>query len=154
MLASAPACESVQSFVTLPGLPFATMLADKSALEERQAAYLGIYDGRLMDNRCGASSSRATGFCSIGAMMTDFNTGAFTARLDPGKTIDIGHHRTRVGANVYPNVEMKDLLAELTRRIARRGGRTRVQPVSLGPAAEAATSRSRPRAFISAGKTS
>jgi len=125
--------DSLQSFVDASGLPFATMFADKSVLEERQPAYMGIYDGRLMDESVRAFVESCDWVLSIGAMMTDFNTGAFTARLDPRKTVDIGHHRTRVGATVYPNVEMKDLLAELTHRIARRGGSTPVQPISLGP---------------------
>jgi indolepyruvate decarboxylase len=67
--------------------------------------------------------------------MSDFNTGAFTARLDPEKTIDVRHHRTRVGSKVYPNVEMKDILAELTRRVTKRSGKSPIQPVSLGAVA-------------------
>ena len=38
----------------------------------------------------------------IGATMTDFNSGAFTARIDPAKTIEIGHHRTQVGSKSLP----------------------------------------------------
>ena len=66
--------------------------------------------------------------------MTDFNTGAFTSRLDPEKTIDICHHRTQVGPKVYPNVEMKDILAELTGRVTKRRGESPTQHGSLGPA--------------------
>ena len=33
-------------------------------------------------------------------MMTDFKSGAFTARLDPQHTISIGHHHTTVGSMV------------------------------------------------------
>jgi hypothetical protein len=40
-------------------------------------------------------------------IFTDFNTGAFTANIDPDKLISIGHHRVRIGSNVYPNVEIK-----------------------------------------------
>jgi indolepyruvate decarboxylase len=63
--------------------------------------------------------------------MSDFNTGAFTARLDSEKTIDIRHHRTQVGPKVYPSVEMKDILAELTRRLKKRSGKSPIQPGSL-----------------------
>src|SRR5262249_43134094 len=66
--------------------------------------------------------------------MTDFNTGAFTAHLDPEKTIDIRHHHTQIGAKVYPNVEMKDILAQLTRRVTRREVKPAIQPLSLGDA--------------------
>lgn len=39
----------LQSFVNASGLPFATMFADKWVLEEQQPYYVGMYDGRLMD---------------------------------------------------------------------------------------------------------
>ena len=127
--------DELQSFVDASGLPFATMLMDKSTLEEQQAAYLGMYDGRLMDDAVRGFVESCDRVLAIGTIMTDFNTGAFTAHLDPEKTIDVGHHRTRVGSKVYPNVEIKDLLAELTRRVAKRRDRPRIQPVSLGSAA-------------------
>ena len=41
--------DAVQSLVDASGLPFATMFADKSALDEQQPAYIGMYDGKLMD---------------------------------------------------------------------------------------------------------
>jgi hypothetical protein len=48
---------------------------------------------------------------------------AFTSPLDPEKTIDIRHNRAQVGSKVYPNVEMKDILVELTRRLTKRNGK-------------------------------
>jgi TPP-dependent 2-oxoacid decarboxylase len=86
-------------------------------------------------------------------MMTDFNSGAFTARLDPEKTIDIGHHRTRIGSNVYPNVEMSDLVAALTPRAAKRSGKSLIEPVSLRERWEVAVTRLRLRRFIPAERT-
>jgi indolepyruvate decarboxylase len=41
--------EALQSFVDASGLPFATMFMDKSVLDEQQPAYIGMYDGKLMD---------------------------------------------------------------------------------------------------------
>ena len=59
---------------------------------------------------------------------------AFTSPLDPEKTIDIRHNRAQVGSKVYPNVEMKDILVELTRRLTKRNGKSPIQPVSLDAA--------------------
>jgi indolepyruvate decarboxylase len=70
---------------------------------------------------------------AIGTLMTDFNSGAFTACLDPAKTIEIGHHHTRVGSRTYLNVEMADLLTELTGRVAGQNRKAPVKPGSLGP---------------------
>lgn len=125
--------KAVQSFVDASGLPFATMFADKSALEEQQTAYIGMYDGKLMDESVREFVESCDCVLRIGSIMSDFNTGAFTAHLDPKKTIEIRHHRVNVGSKVYPNVEMKDVLAELARRVTKRTGKAPVQPKSLGP---------------------
>lgn len=86
------------------GLPFATMFGDKTVVDEQQPSYIGMYDGRLMDEDVRAFVESCDQVITIGTLMTDFNTGTFTARLDPMKTIEIGHHHTRVGAQSYPNV--------------------------------------------------
>jgi len=125
--------DAVQAFVDASGLPFATMLMDKSTLEEQQPAYIGMYDGKLMDEPVREYVESCDAIVLIGAILTDFSTGAFTANLDPEKTIDVRHHRTQVGTKVYPNVEMKDVLAELARRVEQRNQKRPVQPGSLGP---------------------
>jgi indolepyruvate decarboxylase len=132
LAARAGAREALQSFVDSSGLPFATMFMDKSVLDEQHPAYIGMYDGRLMDESVRDFVESCDWVLAIGAMMTDVNTGAFTACLDPEKTIDIRHHRAIVGSKVYSNVEMKDILSELARRVIKRIGKSPIQPVSLG----------------------
>ena len=133
--------EQVQSFIDATGLPFATMFGDKSVVDEQQSAYIGIYDGRLMDEDVRAFVESCDQVVAIGTLMTDFNTGAFTARLDPLKTIQIGHHHTRVGSHAYPNVEMGDILTKLAGRATHRGGKA---PVRLGSPEPVAGSGSDP----------
>jgi TPP-dependent 2-oxoacid decarboxylase len=124
--------DALQSFVDTCGLPFATMLMDKSVLEEQHPAYIGMYDGKLMDESVRAFVESCDLVLIIGAMMTDISTGGFTAHLDPEKTINIRHHLTQVGSIVYPNVEMKDVLTELTRHVKKRTEKSPIKPVSLG----------------------
>ena len=125
--------DAVQAFVDASGIPFATMLMDKSTLEEQQTAYIGMYEGKLMDEAVREYVESSDAVVMIGSILTDFSTGAFTAHLDPEKTIDIRHHLTQVGTKVYPNVEMKDVLAELAQRVEKRNQKPPVQPGSLGP---------------------
>ena len=125
--------QAVQAFVNASGLPFASMITDKSVLEEQQPAYIGMYDGKLMDDSVREFVESCDTVVLIGTILSDFNTGAFTSHLDPEKTIDIRHHRTHVGKKVYPNVEMKDVLTELARRVTKRNQRPSLQPGSLGP---------------------
>ncbi|MBU3064260.1 hypothetical protein KO481_22340 [Nocardia sp. NEAU-G5] len=118
--------DDVQRFVDASGLPFATMFADKSILDEQQPGYIGMYDGRLMDEDVRAFVESCDHVVCIGTMMTDFNSGAFTARLEPTRTTTIGHHHCKVGNDVYTDVEMRDVLIELTSRVAKR---SRHQPL-------------------------
>jgi indolepyruvate decarboxylase len=124
--------EELQSFVDASGLPFATMFGDKSTLEEQQPAYIGMYDGKLVEEPVREFVESCDCVFVIGALMTDFNTGAFTAHLDPERTIDIRHHHTLVGSKVYPNVEMREILAELTGHVTKRTRKPSLKPGSLG----------------------
>jgi indolepyruvate decarboxylase len=123
----------VQALVDASGLPFATMFADKSALEEQQPAYIGMYDGKLMNEVVREFVESCDTVIQVGTILSDFNTGAFTSHLAPENTVDIRHHRTHVGTKVYPNVEMKDVLTELVRRVTKRNQKPPIQPDSLGP---------------------
>jgi indolepyruvate decarboxylase len=125
--------DEVQAFVDASGLPFATMFTDKSALEEQQPAYIGMYDGKIMDEAVREFVESCDRVVLIGSFLSDFNTGAFTANLAQEKTIDIRHHLTSIGTKVYPNVQMKDVLAELTRRVTKRNQKPPLRAGSLGP---------------------
>jgi indolepyruvate decarboxylase len=68
----------------------------------------------------------------IGAMLTDGNTAGHTARLNPSTTITIAHHRTMVGSAVYRNVEMVDILNQLSAHTTERHDRPPISPENLG----------------------
>ncbi|HEV2243981.1 MAG TPA: thiamine pyrophosphate-binding protein [Streptosporangiaceae bacterium] len=123
----------LQAFVDASGMPFATMFGDKSVLNEQQPSFIGMYDGRLMNPDVRAYVESCDRVVTVGTLMTDFNTGAFTARLDPMKTIAIKHHYTRVGQQEFHDVEMGDVLSSLLSRVKHRGRETSLQPASLGP---------------------
>ncbi len=114
------------------GLPFATMFMEKSVLDEQHASFIGMYDGKLMNHGVGEFVEGCDYVLAIGAMFTDFNTGAFTANIDPERLISIGHHRVRVGSTVYANVEMGDILTVLAELVPKRDWGAGVQPPSLG----------------------
>jgi indolepyruvate decarboxylase len=123
----------LQAFIDASGIPFATMFGDKSVLDEQQPSFIGMYDGRLMNPDVRAYVESSDQVVTVGSLMTDFNTGAFTARLDPAKTIAIRHHDTRVGQQEFPDVEMGDILTSLASRVKHRDRQTALRPASLGP---------------------
>jgi indolepyruvate decarboxylase len=124
---------ALQRVVDASGLPFATMFMDKSVLDEQQPAYVGMYDGTLMNEDVRAFVEGCELVLAVGSLLTDFNTGAFTSRLDPAKTIVISHHHARVAGKVYTGVELADVLAQLAQQLEKRadGGRLAI----AGPSA-------------------
>jgi indolepyruvate decarboxylase len=122
----------LQRLIDASGLPFGTMLMGKSVLDERDPAYIGIYNGALMNDDVRDFVESRDCVLMVGAPMTDFNSGAFTSRLDPARTITISHHRTQVNGKVYGDVEMGDLLKELAQRLNKRDWK-KVEAGPLGP---------------------
>ena len=108
------------------------MMMDKSTLDETHPNYIGMYDGALAEEEVRAFVEGAGCVLGIGALASDFNTGAFTARLDRSKTINVMHHHTRVGNAGYENVEMKDVLTALAKRLPKRTDLKGPKPAELG----------------------
>ncbi|WP_454916786.1 alpha-keto acid decarboxylase family protein [Xanthobacter sediminis] len=123
---------ALEKLLAASGLPLATMFMGKSVLDEQHPAYIGIYDGALLNEEVRAFVETADLVLDVGAPMTDFNTGAFTAKLDPEKTISIVHHHVRIDGKVLPGVEIGDILEVLAQRVGHRDW-PRLAPTSLGP---------------------
>ena len=100
------------------------MFADKCVLDESLPNYIGMYDGKLMNEEVRVFVEGCDLALGIGAVLTDINSGSFTARIDRSKSINILHHSVRVGEAMYNNVEMKDMLVALTAKVSRRGLKT------------------------------
>jgi indolepyruvate decarboxylase len=112
--------EQAAAVVDASGLPFATMFMDKCVLDETHPNYIGMYDGKLMNEQVRAFVEGCDCVLGIGAMLTDFNSGAFTAQIDRSKSINIMHNSVRVGSAVYNNVKMKDVLVALAKKLPRK----------------------------------
>src|ERR1700761_1753570 len=102
------------------GLPFATMFWDKSVIDEQHPQHMGMYEGALLNENIRGFVESCDRVLMVGTFMSDFNSGAFTAQLDPAKIIRISLHRVHVGKNVYGNVELHDILAALKGALPRR----------------------------------
>jgi indolepyruvate decarboxylase len=132
LLSRAALRPAMQAVVDRSGLPFATMFMDKSVLDERQRAYVGMYDGALMNEAVRDFVEGCDRVLAVGTLMTDFNTGAFTARLDPAKTITVGHHCTKVDGHTYLGVEIGDILAALATQLPKRNDWKTIEATSIG----------------------
>jgi indolepyruvate decarboxylase len=119
-------------FIDRSALPFATMFMAKSVLDERHPQYVGMYDGALMNEEVRQFVEGCDLVIDIGSPMTDFNSGAFTSKLDAEGTIVIGHHRTQIGGKTYHGVEMHHVLIALAKLPLNRAWPS-ITPRPLGP---------------------
>jgi indolepyruvate decarboxylase len=125
------------ALIDASGLPFAAMFMDKATLDETHPNYIGIYDGRLADESVCDFVEGADCVLALGALASDFNTGAFTSKLDRSKTINVYDHSTRVGDAVFEDVHMKDVLNELAKRLPKRTDIKGPKPSEMGAPAGA-----------------
>lgn len=112
--------DNVQSFINKTGLPYATMFMDKSILSESHPQYVGMYDGKLMTPEVREFVENSEYVLGIGAMMTDFNTGSFTANIKPKQFINIMPEYVEINSVIYTSIYMEDVLSALTQRLPNR----------------------------------
>jgi len=103
-----------QKLVGTWGMPYATMMMDKTALDETSPGYIGMYDGRIMNPEVREFVESRDVVLNLGGLWSDFNTGAFTARIEASRSIEVMQHHVRVGRAVYHDVEMADMLRGLS----------------------------------------
>ena len=104
-------------------LPCATMMMGRAALDEHHPQHVGIYHGKTSspDN---VRQLIETSDCvlAIGANLTDYNTGGFTAQLDERVMIDVKLNATKVKKARFEDVRSVDLLCALRGALRRRDG--------------------------------
>jgi indolepyruvate decarboxylase len=123
---------AMQAVIDASGLPFATMFMGKAVLDEQHPNYIGMYDGALMNEGVRDFVESCDLVIEVGTVHSDFNTGAFTAKLDPVKLVNITHHRTSIAGKIFPNVEIGDILAALQKRLPKHHPWTKPPMESIG----------------------
>jgi indolepyruvate decarboxylase len=120
LLARTGTQQIMKELIERSGLPFATMFMAKSVIDEQHPNYIGMYNGRLMNEIVRKYVEDCDLIIEAGTIMSDFNSGAFTANIDPSRIISIRHHRTVVFGKSFPNIEMNDILSSLAERLPYR----------------------------------
>jgi indolepyruvate decarboxylase len=106
--------------INASGLPYATMALDKSVLDETNPFYMGLYIGQLINPEIREFVESCDCILAIGTVFSDVNMGMFTAKLDKSRIINIMPSSVHIGHTDYVNVQVIDVLEELTRRLDKR----------------------------------
>ena len=132
LLARAGLAGLMQEVIEHANLPFATMFWDKTVIDEQHPNHIGMYEGALLNEHVREFVENCDRVLLVGTIMSDFNSGAFTAQLDPEKIIRISLHRVHVGKKLYASVEMHDMLAALKIALPSRAW-SRIAPAAPDP---------------------
>jgi len=109
--------EQMQKFIDKSGFLATTMLMGKGSIDESSKNFIGTYAGHLLSKKTADIVENADCILGFGILMSDFNTGCFTSKLDFSRIIDIQSNYTIIEGVIYRDVLMKDVLIELTKKI-------------------------------------
>ncbi len=95
------------------GIPFATMNLGKGIIEESHPQYIGIYNGSLSCEGVQERVENSDCILSFGSLLSDFNTGGFTAQLKTTTTIEIHSNHVKIKHSIYENLYFNAVLPTL-----------------------------------------
>lgn len=105
--------KNFEDFLAQTGLPFATTLMGKSVVDETHPRFAGVFEGSMGRENVRQFVEESDGLLLLGAMLTDLNTGIFTARLDPACTIAATADGIRIRHHVYHDIPIGPFLQAL-----------------------------------------
>ncbi|MFC2161802.1 thiamine pyrophosphate-binding protein [Acidobacteriota bacterium] len=95
-------------FVEKFKIPFASTIMNKSVFAESHPYYLGVYEGSLGHDKVCSYVESSDCILMLGAMMTDFNLGLFSAQLNPKKTILANKNKVAIKYHNFEDIKLED----------------------------------------------
>ncbi len=106
------------------GFPFVTPMLGKALLSEHSEQFIGLYQGDRSRAYVRARVEDADCILQLGALLSDFNTGGFTASLDDARTITANIRSVRIKHHLYESVALSDFMLGLSQRLEHRDSTT------------------------------
>jgi TPP-dependent 2-oxoacid decarboxylase len=92
---------------------FATTIMGKSVVAESTPGFVGVYAGSLSNAQVRRAVEDSDCILNLGAMLTDLNTGIFTAHLDPSRIIAATAESLSIRRHHYAGVDLVQFLDAL-----------------------------------------
>ncbi|KAF5382607.1 hypothetical protein D9615_002967 [Tricholomella constricta] len=109
--------EELNDFLKKTGFPVYAAPMGKTAVDENYERYGGIYLGAISRPEIKEKVEAAKLVLSVGAVMSDYNTGNFSYNIPTKRTIELHSDHTRVQYAAFPDIGMKQLIPKLTERL-------------------------------------
>jgi indolepyruvate decarboxylase len=120
------------AFLEKSGFPFVTMMLGKSVVSEHHPQFMGLFQGEHSREYIRTRMDDSDCIVQLGGIMTDFNSGGFTAHLDDAKTISAHKHNVKIRHHVYENVLLDEFIVGITDALYRRAPAVfDIRPASL-----------------------
>jgi len=120
----------IAELIERTGFPVYSAPMGKTAVNEENDRYGGIYVGSLTHEEIRDKVEKAKLIISIGSLKSDFNTGNFTYSLPATNTVELHSTHTQIGYARYPGIGMKRLLPVLSAELAHMKGAAEKIPVA------------------------
>ncbi len=104
------------------GIRFATTIMGKSVVNEELPGFVGVYAGSLSNEVTRAAVESSDCVLNLGAMMTDLDTGIFTANIDPAKMIQATAEELSIRRHHYHGIDLRTFLEALVEAPLQRRG--------------------------------
>ena len=95
------------------GIRFATTIMGKSVVNEELPGFVGVYAGSMSNEMARAAVESSDCVLNLGAMLTDLDTGIFTANLDPAKLIAAGADSLSIRRHFFQGLGLATFLEAL-----------------------------------------
>ncbi len=99
------------------GIPFANMNMGKAIISETHPQFIGNYSGDYSALHVQEYVEKSDCVITFGLLMTDFNAGLFTAKINVNVSIELHSNYSRVKQSTYQNVIFQDVIPALIHRL-------------------------------------
>lgn len=105
--------DMIQTFLDKTGIPFATMNLGKGIINESHPSFIGFYNGDYSTPGVQERVEKSDCIVSFGTVLSDFNTGGFTCKIEANATIEIHSNHVKVHHAIYPDVYFNAVIPQL-----------------------------------------
>lgn len=119
----------VQQLVDATQFPVFTTPMGKSGINESHKRFGGVYVGSLSEPEVKESVESADLVLSVGALLSDFNTGSFSYSYKTKNIVEFHSDYTKIRQATFPGVQMKEALQKLLESVGQAASAYQPVPV-------------------------
>lgn len=112
-----PMKNMIEKLINITNIPIATMNMGKGIINESHPNFLGMYNGNFSTEGVQDVVENSDCLVSFGTVLSDFNTGGFSCKLNASVTIEVHSSYVKVKHSVYENLYFKDFIPALIKRL-------------------------------------